>query len=155
MIKSHEEWMQFCLELAQKAEKKNEVPVGACVVGPEGLISTGYNLRETLQSSLGHAEILAIHKAHRIRKNWRLEDCTLYVTLEPCLMCAGAIVQSRIQNVIFGAYDKKAGAVRSLYQLCEDSRMNHQVNVVEGVLQNECSQMLTNFFKDLRKAKKK
>lgn len=156
MSKTHEEWMAYCLKLAQKAQDRNEVPVGACVVGPDGeLIASAYNLREKLQSSLGHAEILALHMAHKKRKNWRLEDCTLYVTLEPCTMCSGALVQSRIKNLVFGAYDKKAGAVRSLHRLCDDHRMNHQIQITEGILEKECSQILTDFFKVLRASKKK
>ncbi len=155
MMKTDEEWMAFCLKLAQKAKIRNEVPVGACVVSPQGdLISAAYNLREHLQSSLGHAEILALHLAHKKRKNWRLEDCTLYVTLEPCTMCAGALIQSRIKKLVFGASDKKAGAVRSLFRICDDHRLNHQIQITEGVLEKECSQILTSFFKALRTAKK-
>ena len=156
MTQTHEKWMAYCLKLAQKAQVRNEVPVGACIVDSQGqLVASAYNLREHLQSSLGHAEILALHMAHKKMKNWRLEDCTIYVTLEPCMMCAGALIQSRIQNLVFGAYDKKAGAVRSLHRLCDDHRMNHQIQITEGILENQCSQILTSFFKELRVSKKK
>lgn len=154
MLQTHEKWMRFCLELATKAQNKGEVPVGACLVGPEGLISVGYNLRENLQAVLAHAEIFALHQANKRRNNWRLEDCTLYVTLEPCMMCAGAMLQTRLGHLVFGAYDKKAGAVRSLYRLLDEPRLNHRVQITEGILEKECSQVLTSFFKDLRKMKK-
>jgi tRNA(adenine34) deaminase len=155
MLLTHEKWMRYCLELAAKAQKKSEVPVGACLVGPEGLISVGYNLRENLQATLAHAEIFALHQANKKRKSWRLEDCTLYVTLEPCLMCSGAILQSRLGHLVFGAYDRKGGAVRSLYRLLDDDRLNHRVQITEGILELECSQILTSFFKNLRQSKKK
>ncbi len=151
----HEKWMRHCLRLALKAQSRGEVPVGACLVSPyDGLISSAYNLRETKQFALGHAEIIAIHLANKKRNSWRLEDCTLYVTLEPCVMCAGAILQSRIQNLVFGARDPKAGAVCSLHQLCQNPNHNHQVNVIEGILEKDCSQIISAFFQDLRKLKK-
>lgn len=140
-------FMQKALKLAHKAALRGEVPVGALVVSPDGeILATGENLRETLSTTLGHAELLALHRASKKIGNWRLTDCTLYVTLEPCVMCAGAIQQSRIGRVVYGAKDPKAGAVESLYTILSDSRLNHQVEVTSGVLADECSKVLTDFF---------
>ncbi|UXR65532.1 tRNA adenosine(34) deaminase TadA [Bdellovibrio bacteriovorus] len=149
-----EKWMKKALQLARKAAVRDEVPVAAIVVGPEGLISYAINTRERQQTPLGHAEMLALHKASQKRGSWRLSDCTLYVTLEPCIMCAGAIQQSRIARVVYGATDPKAGGVSSLYQILHDSRLNHQVEVTDGILENECSSLLQGFFKDRRDEKK-
>lgn len=140
-------FMQKALKLAHKAALRGEVPVGALVVSPDGqVLATGENLRETLSTTLGHAELLALHRASKKIGNWRLTDCTLYVTLEPCVMCAGAIQQSRIGRVVYGAADPKAGGVESLYKILSDPRLNHQVEVTSGVLREECAQMLTDFF---------
>lgn len=147
--------MQIAVKLAHKAARKGEVPVAAVVVGPEGLVSYAINSRERQQTPLGHAELFALHKASQKRRNWRLADCTLYVTLEPCLMCAGAIQQSRIQRVVYGASDLKAGAVESLYHVLEDPRLNHQTQVTSGVLKAECSELLQSFFKNRRDENKK
>jgi tRNA(adenine34) deaminase len=144
-------FMQKALKLARKAALRGEVPVGALVVSPEGqILATGENLRETLSTTLGHAELLALHRASKKIGNWRLTDCTVYVTLEPCVMCAGAIQQSRIGRVVYGAVDPKAGAVESLYKILSDPRLNHQVEVTAGVLGEECAQVLTDFFSTRR-----
>jgi tRNA(adenine34) deaminase len=150
-------WMKIALRLALRAKNHGEVPVGAVIVHnlTNTLISWGYNKKEELQSPLAHAETLAIHRASKKLGNWRIEDCTLYVTLEPCLMCAGAILQSRIARVVYGARDPKAGAVRSLFTVLEDSRLNHWCKITEGVLEKDASLILKNFFKELRAIKKK
>ena len=144
-------WMKMALQLAQKAAEKDEVPVGAVLIDSEGQkISQGFNLRESLHTSLGHAEILALHRASKIKKSWRLLDTTLYVTLEPCLMCAGALIQSRVKRVVFGAYDPKGGAFGTLYNVAQDKRLNHQIEVVGGFMEAECALLLKNFFKAKR-----
>ena len=147
--------MGIALELAGMAKDMGEVPVGAVVVFENRIIGKGFNKRESTNSPLSHAEIDAIMEASRELDSWRLEDCELFVTLEPCIMCSGAIVQSRIKRVVFGARDPKAGAVRSLYSLLEDSRLNHRVDVEEGVLAESCSEILTNFFREIRDRRKK
>lgn len=134
-------WMQKALELAKKAAIKGEVPVAALVVGPEGLISYAINTRERQQTPLGHAEIFALHKASQKRQSWRLSDCTLYVTLEPCLMCTGAIQEARLKRVVYGAADPKGGAIEKL---------NHNVSVTSGVYASECSELLKSFFRNRR-----
>lgn len=154
MQDENEKWMALALEEARKAYRKGEIPVGAVVVGPEGLISRAHNLRESLTTPLGHAEVLAIHRAAKKRKSWRLDDCTLYVTLEPCVMCAGVLVQSRMGRVVFGAQDEKAGAITSHLCLTNQKFLNHQVPFSSGVLQAECSEILKEFFADLRDNKK-
>lgn len=148
-------FMKKAIELAKKAEQLNEVPIGALIVKDEEIISEAYNLREIEQRSIAHAELLAIDKACKNLNSWRLTGCTLYVTLEPCPMCAGAIIQSRIDRVVFGARDPKAGCVGSIYDLLTEQRFNHQCEVVDGVLADECGQMLSNFFKKLRKRSSK
>lgn len=146
-----EYWMKMALELAQKASEKDEVPVGAVLIDSEGQkVSQGFNLRESLNTSLGHAEILALHRASKLKKSWRLPNTTLYVTLEPCLMCAGALLQSRVQRVVFGAYDPKGGALGTLYNVAQDKRLNHQIEVAGGVMETECAQLLKDFFKKKR-----
>jgi tRNA(adenine34) deaminase len=148
-------WMKKCLDLAQRAGDRGEVPVGACLISETGeLISKGFNLRESLLSPLAHAELLAIQKASKKKKTWRLPGTTLYVTLEPCPMCMGALVQARVQRLVFGAFDPKAGAAKTLFQIGSDKRLNHQIEILGGVLENECSSLLKDFFKDLRKKKK-
>lgn len=146
--------MKKALQLAHKAAARGEVPVAALVVGPEGLIAHAINTRERQQTPLGHAELFALHKASQKRGSWRLSDCTLYVTLEPCVMCAGAIQQSRIGRVVYGAVDPKAGAVESLFNVLSDQRLNHQVEITAGVLKEDCSRLLQNFFKDRREEKR-
>ncbi|MFC4558523.1 tRNA adenosine(34) deaminase TadA [Virgibacillus kekensis] len=146
--------MQEAIKQAETARKLNEVPIGAVIVFRDEVIASGYNVRETEQTTLSHAELLAIENANKKIGSWRLEDCTLYVTLEPCPMCAGAIVQSRIRRVVYGAADPKAGCAGTLMNLLEDNRFNHQVEVTKGVLEEECSSLLTDFFRELRRKKK-
>lgn len=143
-------WMLKALDLAREAEGLGEVPVGALIVFENQIISSAYNRRETDLDPLAHAELRAIHEASQKLKRWRLIGCTLYVTLEPCVMCAGAIVNSRIDRVVFGATDPKAGAVESLYQVLSDKRLNHRPEVSGGVLREECSKILTEFFRNKR-----
>ncbi len=142
--------MRLALAAAEYASSRGEVPVGAVIVLAGEVIGTGYNSREERQSPLGHAEITAIENAARHRDSWRLDDCELYVTLEPCIMCAGAILQARIRRLVFACRDPKSGAVESLYRLCEDRRLNHQVSVIGGVLADESAAMLADFFAQLR-----
>ena len=147
------EYMREAIQQAKKAETMKEVPIGAVVVYQDEVIATGCNIRESSQTTLSHAELIAIEKANQKIGSWRLEDCPLYVTLEPCPMCAGAIVQSRIKRVVFGAPDPKAGCAGTLMNLLNDDRFNHQADVASGVLQAECSALLTDFFRKLRQTK--
>lgn len=146
--------MQEALEEAKKAAALGEVPIGAVIVYKDEIIARAHNLRETSQNALTHAESMAIQEACRKIGSWRLEETTLYVTLEPCPMCAGAILQSRVPKVVYGARDIKAGCVDSLYRLLNDARFNHECIVTEGVMAEECGQILTDFFKALRERKK-
>ncbi len=147
-------YMRDAIKQAMKAKDIGEVPIGAVIVFKGEIIATGYNVRETLQETLSHAELIAIRRANEKIGSWRLEDCTLYVTLEPCPMCAGAIVQSRIKRVVYGAVDQKAGCAGTLMNLLDDERFNHQAELSSGVLEEECGHLLTDFFKELRKRKK-
>ncbi|MEK5078727.1 tRNA adenosine(34) deaminase TadA [Solibacillus sp. FSL W7-1436] len=147
-------YMQEALEEAKKAAALGEVPIGAVIVYKDEIIARAHNLRETTQNALTHAESMAIQEACSKIGSWRLEETTLYVTLEPCPMCAGAILQSRIPRVVYGARDVKAGCVDSLYRLLNDPRFNHECTVTEGVMAEECGQILTDFFKALRDRKK-
>ena len=147
--------MHKAIAQARLAWEAEEVPVGAVVYCGDRIISTGHNLRESHTDPTAHAEIIALRKAAKTLGEWRLTDCTLVVTLEPCCMCAGAIVLARIDRLIYGAADPKAGAVETLYQLCTDSRLNHQVEVVPGVLAEKCGAMLTAFFRRQREMGKK
>lgn len=148
-----EKYMRQAIRQAKKAWVLDEVPIGCVIVYEGKVIGRGYNRRNTDKSTLAHAEIIAIKKASKKIKDWRLEECTMYVTLEPCQMCAGAIVQARIPRVVIGSMNPKAGCCGSILNLLEEERFNHQVEVERGVLEEECSSMLTNFFKDLRKRK--
>lgn len=149
-----EVFMKEAIKQAKKAEKLREVPIG-CVIEREGkIIARGYNRRNTDHTSLAHAEMMAIKKACKRIGDWRLEDCTLYVTLEPCQMCSGAIVQSRIKRVVIGAMNKKAGCAGSIFNLLEEERFNHRAEVIRGVLEEECAKMMSDFFKGLREQKK-
>ncbi len=140
--------MRLALAEAQKAFDLGEVPVGAVIYSPDGkVIAQAHNLRESTQDPIGHAEILAIQQAARITGSWRLENLTLAVTLEPCPMCAGALVNARIPRLVYGATDPKMGCVHSLHQLCTDPRMNHRIDVTPAVLEPECAQILKDFFK--------
>lgn len=147
-------YMNMALEEAKKARELQEVPIGAVVVLDGKVVAKGYNLRETKQSSVAHAELLAIAEACKILGTWRLEEATLYVTLEPCPMCAGAIINARIKRVVFGANDPKAGCAGTFMNLLQDERFNHQSEVTSGVLHEECGGILTAFFKELRERKK-
>jgi len=152
--KNHEYWMRLAITEARKAETKNEVPIGCVIVQNGQIISRGYNLRESKQDPTAHAELIAIKKAARILESWRLLDTTLYVTLEPCTMCMGAIILSRIPTVVFGCYDPKGGAAGSLYDFSADVRLNHRVDLISRILENECSELLSSFFSCLRNRKK-
>lgn len=145
--------MKLAILEAKKAEKIEEVPIGAVIVYKNEVIASGYNVRETSQETISHAELIAIEQANQVMKNWRLEECTLYVTLEPCPMCAGAILQSRMKRVVFGAFDYKAGCAGTLMNLLEDERFNHQVEVTNNVLEKECGNLLRDFFRRLRAQK--
>ncbi|EEM44012.1 Uncharacterized deaminase yaaJ [Bacillus thuringiensis serovar sotto str. T04001] len=147
-------FMQLAIEEAKKAEEMQEVPIGAVIVLDGEVISVAHNLRETEQRSIAHAELLAIDEACKKLGTWRLEDATLYVTLEPCPMCAGGIVLSRVKRVVYGASDPKGGCAGTLMNLLTDERFNHQCEVVTGVLEEECGTLLTNFFRELRKKRK-
>ncbi len=150
----NEKYMRSALRLAKKAEEMDEVPVGAVIVHDGKIIGRGYNRRQAKQNSLEHAELMAIAQACRKLGSWRLEDCDLYVTLEPCPMCAGAIIQSRIRKVYFGAYDAKGGAVGSVTNLFELPQWNHHPAFEGGIMQAECSRILKDFFKAKREKKK-
>ena len=148
-----EKFMKEALKEAKKAYEKGETPIGAVIVKDGKIIARGHNKRETKKNALCHAEIIAINKACKKLGGWRLFQCDMYVTLEPCLMCAGAIVQSRIKNLYFGAYDKKGGAVGSLIDIPALDGITQEVNTEGGILEDECSSILKDFFKELRKTK--
>jgi len=152
--KEDERYMTLALQEAQKAFQLGEVPIGAVVVRREKVIAMAHNLRETNKSATAHAELLAIEEACRVAGGWRLTDTTLYVTVEPCPMCAGAILQARIQRVVFGALDPKAGACGSLLNILQDPRFNHQVDIVAGVLEEDCKAIMKDFFRQLRRKSK-
>lgn len=147
------EYMRQCLAIAGWAASANEVPVGALVVRDDKIIAAAYNLRETLQSPSAHAEMLAIEQAAKEIGSWRLTGCTLYVTLEPCPMCAGAIINARVPRVVYGAADPKAGAMGTMYTLHE-GRLNHQPEVVSGVMGEECGDVLRRYFTEKRRIQK-
>ncbi len=153
----HDDWMRLAIGEAGKAHDIGEVPIGCIVVHePSGkVIGARFNRRIADRDPTGHAEVLAIRAAAAVIGDWRLVDCVLVVTLEPCPMCAGAIVNARIPKLVFGCRDPKAGAVRTLYQVCEDDRLNHRVEVSEGVLADECAGLLRDFFKVQRGLGKK
>ena len=151
VIKSVEEkYMKEALKQAKKAYALGEVPIGCVIVHEGKIIGRGYNRRNTDKNTLAHAEITAINKASKVIGDWRLEECTLYVTLEPCQMCAGAIVQARIPEVVMGCMNPKAGCAGSILNILEMPQFNHQVKVTRGILEKECSQMLKTFFEELR-----
>ena len=149
--RDNEPWMHAALEQARQAAEVGEVPVGAVIVHAGSVIAAAHNQREQLRDPTAHAEMIAITQASESLGAWRLEGCTLYVTLEPCPMCAGAIVQSRVPRVVYGAADPKAGAVDSLYRLLNDDRLNHRCEVVGGVLAEECGEVLKAFFRARRR----
>lgn len=149
-----EKFMKEALRQAKKAEALDEVPIGCVIVQNGKIIARGYNKRNTMGTTLAHAELLAIKKACKKLGDWRVEECTMYITLEPCQMCAGAIVQARIPRVVIGAMNKKAGCAGSVLNLLEMKEFNHRVSVTRGVLEVECSQMLSAFFQQMREKKK-
>lgn len=146
----HERWMRLALDEARAAAAEDEVPVGAIVVAGGRVIASGHNQREQLNDPTAHAEMIALTQAAAALGSWRLEGCVLYVTLEPCPMCAGAILQARVPTVVWGAADPKAGAVATLYRLFDDARLNHRVEHLGGVLADECGRILTDFFRGKR-----
>ena len=152
---SYRQCMRMALTEAERAMEAEEVPVGAVIVRGNQVIAAAHNQRETLADPTAHAEMIAITQAASALGDWRLTECTLFVTLEPCPMCAGAILQARIPHVVFGALDPKAGSVTSLYQLLEDRRLNHTASVTGGVLAEECGRLLRDFFAAQRKLGKK
>ncbi len=149
----HKKWMKLAFHEAEKAYERGEVPIGAVVMKNDQIIGRGYNQCESLNDPTAHAEIIAITSATNTIKNWRLENCSLYVTKEPCPMCEGALINSRIDMVIFGMYDEKEGCCGSLYQLCRDPRFKHQLAVKGGVMGNSCRRIVQEFFKKQRKKK--
>lgn len=146
-------FMQEALKEAAKAMERKEVPIGAVVVKDGAVIARGFNLRETAKDPTAHAEILAIREASRVLGGWRLHGCDLYVTIEPCPMCAGAIMMARIDRLIIGAMDPKAGAAGSLLNIPEDERFNHRTQILRGILEEECAEIMKTFFRELRKSK--
>lgn len=152
-LTTDEHFMKQAITQAKKAYALEEVPIGCVIVYQDRIIARGYNRRNTDKNTLAHAEISAIKKASKVLGDWRLEDCTLYVTLEPCQMCAGAIVQARVSRVVIGSMNPKAGCAGSVLNLLEMPEFNHQVDVTRGVLDEECSTMLTRFFRELREKK--
>lgn len=151
---SDESFMKQAVKQAKKAYDKLETPIGCVIVREDKIIARGYNKRNMKKNTLAHAEILAINKASKVLGDWRLEDCTMYVTLEPCPMCAGAIVQARIPHVVIGSMNPKAGCAGSVLNLLQQDGLNHQVEITKGVLAEECSGLMTSFFRELRKKKK-
>lgn len=153
-LTTDEKYMKEAIRQARKAWKLAEVPIGCVIVKEDRIIARGYNRRNTDKNTLAHAELLAIRKASRAVGDWRLEDCTMYITLEPCQMCAGAIVQARISRVVIGSRNPKAGCAGSILNLLNVPEFNHQVELTEGILEAECSTMLSDFFRELRERKK-
>lgn len=147
-------FMAQALKEAQKSYEKEEIPVGAVIVKDGKIIARGHNLKETKTDTTNHAEIIAIKKASKKLKSWRLTGCTMYVTLEPCTMCAGALIQARLDKVVIGTMDEKTGACGSVLNVLEDYTFNHKVEVERGIMEKECKEILQQFFKDLRKKKK-
>lgn len=147
-------YMGEAIKQAKRAYRREETPIGCVIVYQDKIIARGYNKRNMKKNTLAHAEILAINKASKVLGDWRLEDCTMYVTLEPCPMCAGAIVQARIPHVVIGSMNPKAGCAGSVLNLLQQDGLNHQVEITKGVLAEECSGLMTSFFRELRKKKK-
>lgn len=150
-----EKFMKAAITQARKAYAIDEVPIGCVIVQNDKIIARGYNRRNIDKNTLAHAELSAIRKASKKTGDWRLEDCTMYVTLEPCQMCAGAIVQSRMKRVVIGSMNAKAGCAGSVLNLLQMQQFNHQVEITRGVREEECSQMLSQFFRELRERKKR
>lgn len=154
MAGQEEKYMREAIRQAKKAYALEEVPIGCVIVREGKIIARGYNRRNTDKNTLAHAELTAIKKASKKCGDWRLEDCTMYVTLEPCQMCAGAIVQSRMQKVVIAAMNPKAGCAGSVLNLLQMAQFNHQVEIEQGLLEAECAELLSSFFKELREKKK-
>jgi tRNA(adenine34) deaminase len=150
-----EKYMKEAIKQAKKAYSIDEVPIGCVIVYQDKIIARAYNKRNTKKNTLAHAELLAINKASKVLNDWRLEECTMYITLEPCQMCAGAIVQARVAKVVIGNMNPKAGCAGSVLNLLQMKEFNHQVEVITGVLEKECGELLKQFFKELREKKKK
>jgi len=148
-----EYWMDFAFKEAEKAFEKKEIPVGAVIVNNNQIVGRGHNMRESLIDPTAHAEIIAITSAAATLNSWRLDDCTLYVTLEPCAMCAGAILNARIPRLVFGTYDDKAGMCGSVDNLCDMNLLNHKTTVKGGVEADKCQSILNSFFKNIRNTK--
>ena len=146
-------FMKEAIKEAKKAELIDEVPIGCIIVKDGKIISRGHNIRETKQNPIGHAEIVAITKASKKLNSWRLDGCDIYITLEPCIMCSGAIIQSRIRHIYFGAFDPKGGALGSSIDVLQANNINHHPEIFSGILQEECASLLTNYFKNKRKQK--
>lgn len=151
MEKNHEYYMSLALKEANKAREIDEVPIGCVIVKDNKVIAKGHNLRETKKSPLGHAEIATIQKACKKLNDWQLVGCTLYVTLEPCIMCAGTIIQSRIKTVVYGADDPKGGAFGSSINVLEANNINHKPEIIKSILKQECSQIIKDYFRNKRK----
>ncbi|NLP35280.1 MAG: nucleoside deaminase [Clostridiales bacterium] len=149
-MSTNEKYMKEALKQAKKAYLLGEVPIGCIIVYKDKIIGRGYNKRNTKKTTLAHAELVAIEKASKVMGDWRLEDCTMYVTLEPCQMCAGALVQARIKQVVIGTMNSKAGCAGSILNLLQMEEFNHQVEIVNGVMEKECTDILQQFFKELR-----
>lgn len=149
-----EKYMKEAIKQAKKAAEIGDVPIGCVIVFEDRIIARGYNKRNKMKTTLAHAELLAMKKASKIIGDWRLEGCTMYVTLEPCQMCAGAIVQARIPKVVIGTRNPKAGCAGSILNLLQMDRFNHKAEVISGVLEEECSQIMKDFFKMIREKKK-
>ncbi|HHT46989.1 MAG TPA: tRNA adenosine(34) deaminase TadA [Firmicutes bacterium] len=154
-MEKDEQYMQVALGLAEEAFKRGEVPIGAVLVRDGEILSQNHNRREELKDATAHAEILVLREAGSLLGSWRLLDTTLYVTLEPCPMCAGALVQARVSRLVFGARDPKGGAAVSLYNIPADTRLNHRLEVEEGVLSERCASLLQKFFKERRERREK
>lgn len=154
MMNTDEKYMKEAIKQAKKAYAIGEVPIGCVIVYQDKIIGRGYNRRTTDKNSLAHAELMAIKKASKKMNDWRLEECTMYVTLEPCQMCSGAIVQSRLTKVVVGCMNPKAGCAGSILNLLQMEQFNHQAELITGVLEDECSKMMKSFFKELRDTKK-
>ena len=153
--KNHDYWMRRAISEACRAEARQEVPIGCVIVREGKIIARGHNLRETAQDPAAHAELIAIRKAARKLGSWRLLDTTLYVTLEPCTMCMGAIILARIPRLVFGCYDPKGGAAGSVYDLSNNPSLNHSVELISRVMEDECSGLLSKFFSELRRRKRR
>lgn len=149
--KEDEQFMRTAIEAAHIAEENDDVPIGAVIVHEDRIIAKAYNQREQLKDPTAHAEIIALTQAAEFIQSWRLHDCTIYVTLEPCPMCAGALVLARMDRLVYGCEDPKTGACSSLYNIVQDERLNHRLEVTKGVLENQCSQLLQSFFQKRRK----